>query len=130
MATTAKKPATEDVAAKIIEEAKAEAERILAEAREQAGNVSAKPQPVKRPDDDYLEEIVDLKLFKDNGKYKDDVFVAVNGKKFQIQRGKTVQVPRYIALCVEDSLRQSGYAAELSESFQEEYMARRKELGL
>lgn len=129
MATTAKRPATEAEVAKIIEDAKAEAERILAEAREQA-KASAKPQQTKRPDDDYLEEIVDLKLFKDNGKYKDDVFVSVNGKKYQIQRGKTVQVPRYIALCVEDSLRQSGYAAELSESFQEEYQERRKELGL
>ena len=130
MATTAKKPATEaDVAAKIIEEAKAEAERILAEARTQAGKAPAQPRE-KRPDSDYLEEIVEFKLFKDNERYKDDVFVSVNGHKYQIQRGKTVQVPRYIALCLEDSLRQKGYAAELSESFQEEYQERRKELGL
>jgi hypothetical protein len=28
---------------------------------------------------------------------KDDVYVAVNGKSFQIKRGETVEVPDYVA---------------------------------
>lgn len=41
--------------------------------------------------------MVKIKLFKDNHEYKDDVFVAVNGERYQIQRGKEVEVPDYIA---------------------------------
>lgn len=33
-----------------------------------------------------MEKMVKLKLFKDNGQYKDDVFVAVNGRTFQIDQ--------------------------------------------
>ena len=40
---------------------------------------------------------VKVKLFKDNDRYKDDVFVSVNGESFQIQRGVEVEVPDYIA---------------------------------
>ena len=34
---------------------------------------------------------------------KDDVWVAVNGKSMQIQRGVDVEVPRCIALALDDS---------------------------
>lgn len=40
---------------------------------------------------------VKIKLFKDNDRYKDDVFVSVNGESYQIQRGVEVEVPDYIA---------------------------------
>lgn len=43
------------------------------------------------------DELVKIKLFKDSEKYKDDVFVAVNGRSFVIKRGVEVEVPRYIA---------------------------------
>ena len=42
-----------------------------------------------------MEKMVKLKLFKDNGQYKDDVFVAVNGRTFQIVRGVEVEVPAW-----------------------------------
>lgn len=45
-------------------------------------------------------EPVKIKLFKDNDKYKDDVFVAVNGRTFLIKRGEEVEVPR----CVKEVL--------------------------
>ncbi len=44
-----------------------------------------------------MDKMVKLKLFKDNGQYKDDVFVAVNGRDFQIVRGVEVEVPDYVA---------------------------------
>ena len=34
-----------------------------------------------------------IRLFKDNERYRDDVFVSVNGRTFQIKRGVEVQVP-------------------------------------
>lgn len=40
---------------------------------------------------------VKVMLFKDNDRYKDDVFVSVNGESYQIQRGVEVEVPDYIA---------------------------------
>ena len=43
----------------------------------------------------YLKERVPVKLIKDK-QHKDDVIVRVNGYAFQIQRGVTVMVPRYI----------------------------------
>ncbi len=45
-----------------------------------------------------LDRLVPVKLFKDNERYTDDVFVSVNGNAFQIQRGVEVMVPMYIKL--------------------------------
>ena len=44
-----------------------------------------------------------IKLFKDNGQYKDDVFVAVNGRAFQIMRGVEVEVPLCAAEVLENA---------------------------
>ena len=38
------------------------------------------------------EELVTVQLFKDNDKYRDDLFVAVNGERILIQRGVPVQM--------------------------------------
>ena len=40
---------------------------------------------------------VRIHLFKDNGRYKDDVFVGVNGVNYMIQRGVDVEVPAAVA---------------------------------
>ena len=45
----------------------------------------------KKTDPDW--EPVKIQLFKDNDKYKDPVFVAINGKSWLIERGKEVTVP-------------------------------------
>ena len=49
----------------------------------------------------YYNELVSVKLFKDNNKYKDDVFVAVNGVGMLVPRGKEVQIPRKFAIALE-----------------------------
>lgn len=69
-----------------------------------------KPEPVK---DAYLEEYVEVKLFKDNDKYKDDVFVAVNGERCQIKRGYPVKIKRKFALVLEMQERQDFETAEM-----------------
>ena len=62
---------------------------------------------------DYLEEYVPVRLFKDNEKYSDDVFVAVNGEGCLIRRGETVMIKRKFAEVLEQSDRQDLYAAGL-----------------
>lgn len=55
-------------------------------------------------------DMVTITLFKDNDKYNDDVFVAVNGNNYLIQRGKPVTVPRYVAEVVEQAEKQRNRA--------------------
>ena len=54
-----------------------------------------------------------VKLFKDYGEYKDDVFVAVNGESDLIQRGVEVEVPDYIAEVLEHSAQQDEKTQQL-----------------
>lgn len=71
-------------------------------------------EPVKEEPIDlvaYYNEPVTVNLFKDDGKYKDDVFVAVNGKRYQIQRGKDITVPRYVAEVIKNAKDQRGAAS-------------------
>ncbi len=69
-----------------------------AEAVETAAAEAEKPKTVK------------IKLFKDNGKYKGDQFVAVNGRTYKLQRGVTVEVP----VEVEEVLRHSERQDEMT----------------
>ena len=66
-------------------------------------------------ENDYYNELVEVELFKDNGKYKDDVFVAVNGVGIVVPRGKKVKIKRKYALALEDSMRQDKNANDLIE---------------
>ena len=54
-----------------------------------------------------------VKLFKDYGEYKDDVFVAVNGESYLIQRGVEVEAPDYIAEVLEHSAQQDEKTQQL-----------------
>ena len=66
-------------------------------------------------------KMVKVKLFKDNHDYKDDVFVAVNGERYLIQRGVEVEVPDYIAKVLEHSAQQDARTAELIEKIEADY---------
>ena len=96
----------------ILAEAKAEAAKILEKAMAEAEGAKAR-KAKNRDVEKRMAEKVTVKLFKDNGKYKDDVFVAVNGERYQIQRGVPVTVPRYIAAVLEESMRQDEQTASL-----------------
>ena len=54
---------------------------------------------------------VRIKLFKDNGRYKSDLFVSVNGVNYMIRRGVEVEVPRAVAEVLEHSQRQDDLTA-------------------
>ena len=77
--------------------------------------------PVATSVDPYLEEYVEIQLFKDGKDYKDDVFVSCNGENCVIKRGIPVKVKRKFALILEQSSRQDVSAAEYSEERKREY---------
>lgn len=71
--------------------------------------------------EDYMKQPVTIKLFKDNGKYKDDVYVCVNDKSYLIKRGVEVTVPRFIEQALKNSLSQDEYVASLVERLVSDY---------
>ena len=75
---------------------------------------SAQAATEKAAKTDYYNELVTVKLFKDNDRYKDDVFVSVNGVGMIVPRGKEVQIPRKYAIALKNSEAQDSFAAQHS----------------
>lgn len=92
----------------------------LAEAVENAADEEV-TKNTSTVNDDYLEELVEIMLFKDSDKYSDDLIVTHNGKNYQIKRGVKVMVPRKVQLVIEDSMKQAGFAADYEEEAQQQY---------
>ena len=61
-------------------------------------------------------EMVSIRLFIDNGRYKGDLFVSVNGVNYQIKRGVTVQVPPEVAEVIQHSEEQDAQSAARMEA--------------
>ena len=61
-------------------------------------------------------EMVSIRLFSDNGRYKGDLFVSVNGVNYQIKRGVTVQVPPEVAEGIQHSEEQDAQSAARMEA--------------
>ena len=57
------------------------------------------------------EKNVKIKLFKDNSRYKGDLFVSVNGTNYKIRRGVEVEVPAAVAEVLEHSQMQDERTA-------------------
>ena len=57
------------------------------------------------------EKNVRIRLFKDNSRYKGDLFVSVNGVNYKIRRGVEVEVPPEVAEVLEHSQQQDEYTA-------------------
>lgn len=107
---------------KMLEEAKAEAAKIVEEARTAAkGEMTEEQKNRLEQVNASGEEYVDVKLFKDNGKYKDPVFVAVNGENCVIQRGERVKIKRKFAEVLDNSDRQDYETAKLIEQKSKEF---------
>ena len=64
----------------------------------------------------YLREPVEFYAFRDNDKYKDDIVVGVNGKIYQIKRGVTVRIPRFVRDVIVRSMDLDAKTAELIDS--------------
>lgn len=107
---------------KQIETMRAEYEAKLAllcdEKSEQARAADEQSEKFKsflREQEAWLNEYVEVRLFKDNEKYKDDVYVAINGKNCVIKRGVWTRIRRKFALLLDQSEIQDLRTAELME---------------
>ncbi len=72
---------------------------------------------------EWLEEYVEVKLFKDGKDYRDDVFVSVGGESCLIKRGEKVRIKRKFALVLEESERQDAYTEAMTAARAEEWAA-------
>ena len=80
---------------------------------EEVVQVEAEATPVQEESAPNPDELVTIYLFKDSDRYKDDVFVAVNGEGCLIQRGKQVMVKRKFAEVLQNSMDQDAKTADL-----------------
>jgi len=69
----------------------------------------------------YLNEYISVKLFRDNDRYRDDVYVAVNGQNCIIKRGEWVKIKRKFALVLDASEIQDIKTGEFMEREQSRF---------
>jgi len=74
-------------------------------------------------------KMVPFIAFKDDDKYKDDIFVAVNGKRYQIKRGETVMVPESVYEVLMNSQAQDQATYRLMEQKAKEFKSETEKLG-
>ena len=65
---------------------------------------------------------VPYRLFRDNDRYSEPVFVGVNGRTFLIPRGQTVLIPRCVAQVLDDSEALKNEAAARSDQLESEFL--------
>ena len=111
--------------AQMLEEAKAakaEAEKLLAEAKAASnGGLTDEQKEAIEKEKAYWNEYVEVKLFKDNGKYKDDVSVGVNGEVCGVKRGEKVKIKRKFANVLDLSDMQDYETSQLMEQKEKEF---------
>lgn len=102
--------------------AREEAARIVADAKATAsGELTEEQKKAREKEEAYYNELVEVKLFKDNNKYKDDVFVSVNGENCVIKRGEKVKIKRKFAEVLDNSDLQDYETSKLIEKKSSEF---------
>jgi hypothetical protein len=90
--------------------------------KEQAARIAEAPAADQVSSvEEFLDQRVPIMLYKDAEKYKDDVVIAINGEKIQIQRGIQVYVKRKFLHIIENQYRQQMVAADLQDSLADQY---------
>ncbi len=85
------------------------------ERKNMAERKDATDEVVMKSEKEYWNERVPFKAFKDNGKYKDDLVVGINGKLWRIQRGVEIMIPRNVREVIYQSMDQDAATANLIE---------------
>ncbi len=75
----------------------------------------------QKKQEEWLNELVPFKAFKDKDKYKGDIFVSHNETTYQIKRGVEVMIPRKVYLILERSERQKDMASDLVDELEENF---------
>lgn len=78
----------------------------------------------------YLNEYVSVKLFRDNDKYKEPVYVAVNGQNCVVKRGEWVKIRRKFALVLDQSEIQDLRTSEMMEQKANDFANESKAYGV
>ncbi len=119
---------------KLLAQAKQDAEAIISAAKTEAAGITGAKKGETAPEIravcDRGEEPVEVRLFKDGSKYKDDVFVAVNGEGCLIKRGETVRVKRKFADVLEAGMTQDERTAEMQNRYADEFAVETRARGL
>lgn len=106
----------------MLAKAREEANKIIADAKATVGGeLTEEQKEAIAKDKAYWNELVEVRLFKDNNKYKDDVFVSVNGENCVIKRGEKVMIKRKFADVLERSDLQDFETSKLIEQKSEEF---------
>lgn len=106
----------------MLAKAREEAAKIVADAKASVnGELTEEQKKAQEERNAYWNEIVEVKLFKDNNKYKDDVYVSVNGENCVIKRGESVMVKRKFADVLAKSDRQDYETSLLIEKKSSEF---------
>lgn len=125
-----------------LQKLKKEMEAMREEYEKRLAGVAASAEDVKRTkvpaDTDemlkeqeaWLNEYVEIKLFKDNDRYKDDVYVAINGKNCVIRRGEWTRIRRKFAMLLDQSEIQDLRTAELIAGESEKFRCASRAMGM
>lgn len=100
----------EEKIAKMLKEAEEAAKKIAEGKSAVTGLSEAEKAEIARN-----EEYVEVKLFRDNDKYKDDVYVAVGDQNCVIKRGVPVKIKRKFYLALAETDEQDFKTAQLIE---------------
>ena len=117
--------AAEERARAIVEDAKKTSEEIIKKATEATDKTSTDEENKKINDE--LEEYTVVQLFKGDGKYADDVYLAVNGENCVVKRGYPVKIKKKFALILEQSYQQDIMANEYMSQKQDEFLKKANE---
>lgn len=109
---------------------KEELKRLLDEAKAKTNPKGSMTDEELAAHKAYMDEEVEIKLFRDNGKYKDDVFVGCNGETIAIKRGERVKIKRKFAEILDHSEHQDYETAQLIDSKTREFQRETERRGL
>lgn len=104
-----------------VQELQEENEKLKA-SKEGANTPLTLPSHSATPIIPYVEtEKVRVRLFRDEYRYKDPLYVAVNGKNWVIKRGVDVELPKYVADFIEQQMTEEAAIWERVEKEEREY---------
>lgn len=108
--------------AAILEQARKEAAKIVEDARAASkGDMTADQKAEREAENAKGEELVEVKLFKDNDKYKEPVFVGCNGDTIAIERGVRVKIKKKFADILDNSEHQDYETSRMIEKKSSEF---------
>lgn len=85
-----------------------------------ANKTKESTEKVVNKTDESTEEMVEIKIPLERGKANKDVYVAVNGRPYQVKRGVAVNVPKSVAKVLQQAEKQLLKSMEYQEAMASE----------